>query len=270
MQTAVPLLRRMSPWQGVLLLSGAALLLGWLYFTPPGLLGKADALGYAVCHRIDSHSFHIGGRALPLCARCSGMFLGALLGLLFQLPAGRAGGWPARKFIVLLGLGFAAFAADGLNSFAQMIPFTAGVYAPSNVLRLITGTGMGLGIAALVYPSINQTLFPDWQDRPALRSWRQMGLLVALAAGLNLLILTGFAPVLYPLAVLSGAAVLLVLGLCYTLVWVIVFKREGMFLSFRQAWFPAAAGLTTALLQVALIDLGRYWWTGTWGGFPLG
>lgn len=269
MQTAVPLLRRLTVWQGVVLLFGAALLLGWLYFTPPGLLGKADAFGYAVCHRIDSHSFHIGERALPLCARCSGMYLGALLGLLFQLPAGRAGGWPARKFIVLLGIWFAAFAADGLNSFIGLVPFATGLYEPSNTLRLITGTGAGLGIAALLYPIVNQTLFPDAQNRPALASWRQMGVLVVLAAALDGLILTEFVPVLYPLALLSAATVLLVLGLCYTLLWMIVFKREGAFPTLRQAWFPAAAGLTTALLQVALIDLGRYMWTGTWGGFPL-
>ena len=269
MQTAAPILRRPSAWQGALILVGAALLLGWLYFTPPGLLGKADALGYAVCHRIDSHSFHLGERALPLCARCSGMYLGALLGLLFQLPAGRAGGWPARKFIVLLGVWFAAFAADGLNSFAHLIPFTTGLYEPSNTMRLITGTGAGLGIAALIYPIVNQTLFPDGQDRPALANWRQMGLLLVLAAALNAVILAEFAPALYPLALLSAATVLLVLGLCYTLVWVIIFKREGTFPTFRQAWFPATAGLTTALLQIALIDLGRYLWTGTWGGFPL-
>ena len=29
----------------------------WLSYTPPGLLGKADAIGYAVCHRISARSF---------------------------------------------------------------------------------------------------------------------------------------------------------------------------------------------------------------------
>ena len=46
----------------------------WLYITPPGLLGKADAVGYAICHRIDERSFHIDDRQLPLCARCTGEF----------------------------------------------------------------------------------------------------------------------------------------------------------------------------------------------------
>ncbi|MDW7990671.1 MAG: DUF2085 domain-containing protein, partial [Anaerolineae bacterium] len=58
-----------SHWTGGLL--GAYFLL-----TPPGLLTKTDCIGVAVCHRIPSHSFHIGGRQLPLCARCTGTFPG--------------------------------------------------------------------------------------------------------------------------------------------------------------------------------------------------
>ena len=54
----------------------------WGYFTPAGLLGKMDAIAYAVCHRIVQRSFSLGDRPLPLCARCTGMHLGAFFGLL--------------------------------------------------------------------------------------------------------------------------------------------------------------------------------------------
>ena len=73
------------------------LFLAWLINTPVGLLGKADAVGYAVCHRIDARSFHLGERPLPLCARCSGMYLGAMLGLTYQVRTGwRKSGMPPR------------------------------------------------------------------------------------------------------------------------------------------------------------------------------
>ena len=42
-------------WIVVLLVAG--ILAIWLGFTPDGTLGKADAVGYAVCHRIDVRSF---------------------------------------------------------------------------------------------------------------------------------------------------------------------------------------------------------------------
>src|SRR5215216_4498053 len=43
---------------------------------------KMDGLGFAVCHQIHTHSFAIVGHQLPLCARCTGMYLGALVTLL--------------------------------------------------------------------------------------------------------------------------------------------------------------------------------------------
>ena len=55
-----PLSQRVSRW--LVPIAGVLILAYFLYFTPPGLLGKADALGYAVCHRIDERSFHIDGR----------------------------------------------------------------------------------------------------------------------------------------------------------------------------------------------------------------
>ena len=76
------------------LVIAAVVVVLWLIYTPEGLLGKADAIGYAVCHRIDLRSFHLGDRQLPLCVRCSGMYLGALLGLAYQAwlaPRERAG-----------------------------------------------------------------------------------------------------------------------------------------------------------------------------------
>ena len=80
---------RIGNWRWLAIVSVGLLLIGWLLNTPPGLLGKADAIGYAVCHRIDLRSFHLGDRQLPLCARCTGMYLGALLALMFQFFTGR-------------------------------------------------------------------------------------------------------------------------------------------------------------------------------------
>ena len=141
--------RRRLKFTGKLLLVAAlaALLIAWLSLTPPGLLGKADAVGYAVCHRIELRSFHLDGRPLPLCARCSGMYLGALAGALYQLSKGRRGGLPARKLwpaLIALGL---AFAVDGINSYLHFIPGLSGLYEPNNTLRLVTGTGLGLSVA---------------------------------------------------------------------------------------------------------------------------
>jgi hypothetical protein len=64
-------IRTLPIGRGLLIIAFIAVLLAGLWATPPGLLGKADAIGYAVCHRIDLRSFHLGDRQLPLCARCT-------------------------------------------------------------------------------------------------------------------------------------------------------------------------------------------------------
>ena len=257
---------------GVALVLVAILVIGlWLYATPGGLLGKADAIGYAVCHRIDLRSFHLGERALPLCSRCTGMYLGAMLTFAYLggFQRRRAGLYPSRPILAILVLFGVAFAVDGINSYLHFFPAAPHLYEPSNTMRLITGTLMGVVLGALVLPGFNQTVWRAWRREPVLRSGRDLGLLLAMAAGLILLVLTGNPLVLYPLALLSSLGVLLLLATVYTMLVLILFRKENQISSRRQLVFPLLAGLTFAMAQIALLDLGRYLLTGTWGGFSL-
>ena len=124
--------------KGLVFLSIGILLLGWLLNTPAGLLGKADALGYAVCHRIDLRSFHLGDRQLPLCVRCSGMYLGAMLGLTYQaFTRKRVGGFPPRSVWAVYAAFILAFALDGVNSYLHLFP---GVTGPVSYTHLTLPT----------------------------------------------------------------------------------------------------------------------------------
>ncbi|MFM8322490.1 MAG: DUF2085 domain-containing protein [Chloroflexota bacterium] len=255
----------------LLLCSVAALLLFWMYAAPAGLLGKADAVGYAVCHRIDGRSFHLGERALPLCARCTGMYLGAALGLVYQaLRSPHRGGFPPRRVWAVWAFFLAAFGIDGVNSYLHLFPLPLGVYEPQNWLRLVTGTGMGLALAGVVFPAFNQTAWLDWSPQPAIPGLRSMAVLALLALGVDGLVLTENPLLLYPLALVSAATVLVVLTMVYSLVWLMLLRRENVSLRLAQLAFPLAAGFGLALLQIALLDLVRYWLTGTWDGFHLG
>jgi uncharacterized membrane protein len=250
-----------------LILLSALILGAWLLLTPSGLLGKADAVGYAVCHRIPSRSFFIGDRPISLCARCSGMYLGALLGLLYQVRLGKRGSMPGLKMYALFGIFLLGFTIDGVNSYISFFPHAPSLYEPQNLFRLLTGTGIGLGIAAVLFPTFNQSVWVNWIRQPALSSWRQMAELLLLAGVLVLMILSENPLALYPLAILSSVTVLLVLTLVYTVVWTMVLKQENRFHSLYQIWPLALAGFTTALLQIAVMDAGRFLLTGTWEGF---
>jgi len=258
--------------KGLIILLVLTVLFVWLLNTPSGLLGKADAIGYAVCHRIDTRSFHLGERQIPLCARCSGMFLGALLGLVYSAGIGwKRTGNPPKKVLFIMGVFVIAFIVDGLNSYLHL-PFFTGVptlYEPSNSLRLITGTGMGLMIAVLLYPSFNQTVWADGKPEPAIKNLKLLGLLIFLALLLDLLILTENTIVLYPLSILSALSVVLLLTMVYTMIWLIVFRSEKRRVRSGQLLIPLIAGFGVAILQIGLMDFVRYALTGTWEGFHI-
>lgn len=260
-------------------LAALAIVAGFLYIAPPGILSKADAIGYAVCHRIDERSFHVDGHQLPLCARCSGMYVGAVLGFVFlSLTYRRSAGTPPKYVIALLVLFGLAFAVDGSNSYLYLLKtvyggklsFIPSLYTPNNTFRLFTGSGVGIAMATAVFTSLNQTFWKDWDNQPVLGKPRDFGILVTLTLLMDVLILPEWPLVMYPAAFISAGGVLLLLTLVYGMLWTMVMRQENAYMTLHAAWLPILAGLTIALLQITAIDIFRLWWTHTWGGFPLG
>lgn len=250
----------------------------WFYIAPPGLLGKADAIGYAICHRIDERSFQIGDRQLPLCARCTGEFYAAGIALIFfALVSKKQSGMPGWKVGAPLILFFLAFGIDGSNSYLYLLKQTSGgvfdnipnLYIPNNTLRLFTGSGMGIALASILFPAFNQSTWAVNDPSPAL-SWKKLGILTGIVIIVNLLILTDSPIVLYPIAILSVLGVLALLIIVFSMAWLLIMHQENVFDSLTQMWLPFLAGTTLALLMITAIDLLRFKLTGTWGGFPLG
>ncbi|MGD2178455.1 MAG: DUF2085 domain-containing protein, partial [Anaerolineae bacterium] len=221
-------------WLTAILLPLAVTL--FLIATPNGLLSKADMVGYAVCHQIKSHSFTIAGHQLPLCARCTGTFLGALVGLFGQAVAlrrRRAAAFPPAPILAIL-IGFTvSWMADGLNSYLTLIgvpPF----YEPRNALRLTTGALNGLTMSALIYPVFNISVWRCPADEPALRSLPDLGVLLLLEAVLIGVVLSHWDFLLYPLAVLSAVSVLTLLTSVNTAIALILMRRDNCIGNWRQ------------------------------------
>jgi hypothetical protein len=90
-QTQAPLRKRHV--RRVLALLCLFLVVGYVGVPPIAPLDKARLIGYSICHQIPDRSFSIGGHFLPLCARCTGTYLGvaiafAAFALLGRLRAG--------------------------------------------------------------------------------------------------------------------------------------------------------------------------------------
>jgi uncharacterized membrane protein len=262
------ILKWLAPILGIIVISV------WMYISPEGALGKLDAIGYAVCHRIDERSFQIDDRQLPLCARCTGEFYTAGVALIFQaFVSKRKSKLPSKGIIAVLVLFFLAFGIDGSNSYLYLLKQSGALeqipnlYTPNNTLRLFTGSGMGIALASILFPVINQTIWREPTDDYALNR-KNFSALVGLIIGINLLILTDSPIILYPIAYLSALGTLSLLVLVFMILWMIMMRLDNSFDHWTQLWLPFASGLTLALLMILGIDLLRLSLTGTWNGFP--
>jgi uncharacterized membrane protein len=276
METQQTRIEKLSRW---LVPLAALIVFGvWFYIAPAGLLGKADSIGYAVCHRIDERSFHVFGRQLPLCARCTGEFFAAGATLLFLgLVSPKKSGMPGWKLGIPLIIFFLAFAIDGTNSYIYLLKQTSqgaldnipNLYIPNNTLRLFTGSGMGIAIASILFPAFNGSAWKTFDEASAL-DWKKLGSIIGIILIVDLLILTEQPVILLPIAILSVLGVLSLLIIVFSMVWVLIMRLENTFEKLTHMWMPLLAGTTLALLMITVIDLLRFKLTGTWGGFPLG
>ena len=240
------------------LLAFAIAVAGAFAFPDAARFAAAKA-GYAVCHQWPEHSFSAGGTVFPLCARCTGTYFAALFLLAFIWASGRAraGDWPAKPALVVLGVGFAAMAADGINSFVDVI--TAGqshLYVPSNALRFVTGGFNGLALVSIGYPLLNSVLWKDWDSRPILRNAGET-LGIAALAGASLLVIEAAGALLPLFSLLSLAGILILFTGLNAALWLVLARRERRAESLRDALPALGAGLCMALAELLLTGLGR-------------
>ena len=118
--------------------------------------------------------------------------------------------------------------------------------------------------------AFNQTVWEERENRPALTGFRSLLVLISIGAILDLLVMSENPLILYPLALISATGVLIILTMVYTTVWLMVLRKENRWNHLVELILPLTGGFTLALIQIALLDFGRYLLTGTWQGFHLG
>ncbi|NLD72737.1 MAG: DUF2085 domain-containing protein [Chloroflexi bacterium] len=212
-----------------------------------------------VCHQIPERSLHFGGQPLPLCARCTGTFLGALTGLLvlWAIGHGRRSRLPGPWTFGLLGLLVGVWGLDGLNSFAQLALGRAPLYEPSNTLRLATGLGLGIALAGVLYPTYHYALWRERDERSALGGpWALPALYAgALVMGGLLLAWSGAPYALW--ATLATGATATVLALVNGAMLALLLHREGVARRWAEVLPYWAGGLVLALGETGTLAIIR-------------
>jgi uncharacterized membrane protein len=119
-----------------------------------GSLAVAAAATYqaagVVCHQDPSRSFHRGCRPLPVCARCTGLYVAAAGGGLVAFAvAGWAGRHGRRRHVALRTVRWTLLAAAAPMAVSWAIEWAGGVAIGSSV-RALTAAPAGGAVSALI------------------------------------------------------------------------------------------------------------------------
>ena len=95
-------------------------------------------MGSAVCHRLAERSFILEEMQMPLCARCTGIYIGAFFAFCFFVWKNRvqAGKPFSVAQAILTGLAIVPVGVDGVGSYL-------GFWESSQLMRILTGTLVG-------------------------------------------------------------------------------------------------------------------------------
>jgi len=109
-------------------------------------------VGSVVCHQLFDRSFHVWDRQMPVCARCSGLYAGAPLGIVGVFARRRSSDrrsqtarhdWPLRRLRTIL-------IAAAVPTLATVAVEGVGIAEPTNLVRAVTALPLGFGVAWVV------------------------------------------------------------------------------------------------------------------------
>jgi len=100
-------------------------------------------IGAWICHQRPDRSFQLWAMQMPVCARCTGIYLGAALAAVASSVAGYGSGWSSTRWRAVIAIA----AVPTLVTLA--VEWTGGG-TPSNVVRGVAGLPIGAAVAWLV------------------------------------------------------------------------------------------------------------------------
>lgn len=136
----------------------------------PKFLYKIDFL---ICHHIRAKTFSLGSQYMPLCAECTGIYSGFLIGMVYQSFTSRKHSrFPPNSVL---------FTNLGLIFLMIVQAIAAPAYFPvsdTDLFRFLTGLLCGGSVSVLLFPIFNCFIFEKNIDKPAVNNWRNFSLLI--------------------------------------------------------------------------------------------
>ena len=106
------------------------------------------AAGGVLCHQLPERSFFIAERQLPVCARCTGLYLSGAIGVLGWIVVKSARGW--REMTVLPRAALVIVAAAAMPTAISYVTGVSGLWDGSNLTRALLAVPLGVAAGAVV------------------------------------------------------------------------------------------------------------------------
>ena len=110
------------------------------------------AVGSVICHQLPDRSFFIDGWQMPVCARCTGLYLGGTAGLAGWCGWKIARGWRAVKAMPRTAIRL--LIVSGVPTAVSIAGGVTGMWDGSNLSRAVLALPLGItagGVVAAVF-----------------------------------------------------------------------------------------------------------------------
>lgn len=192
-----------------------------------------------VCHQLPSKAFNLNELTMPLCSRCTGIYVGFLIALIFQLILG------SQKRDKFPSLGVSLFniffillmPIQALSS--QSLP-----WLNNNHLRFLTGLLFGGSINILFLPVFNYFFFQRCIDKQTVRDWEKYLFLLVIYA------------IIFSIHFIDVSFIFYFIGYASVIGLIAVYLMINTFLStFIIGWKKRKENFRTVLLLIFLVIL---------------
>lgn len=227
---------------------------------PGSFVEKANWVLHGLCAQNPGHTHEFGEELLPLDARCLGIYTGAFLTLSILGARGRllAMELPQKKFIAVLVGFFALMAIDGSNSLLDDLD----VWHPwesSDFTRVVTGYGMGIGMAVALVWLVAGTVFRLGERESTVQKWSDIAWLLAPIPAVLVIVETGWSWLYWPISIFLLVSAWIVIGTLAFVTILLATRIDDRIVGFGQLRIPGVIGLVVGALAMLLLAFGRAW-----------
>ena len=144
-----------------------------------------ERMGSAVCHQMAERSFIFEGMQMPLCARCTGIYIGAFFAFCFFFLKKRIDNGKAFSIgqAALTGCAILPIGIDGVGSYL-------GFWESSQWMRVLSGSLAGVIVPGFLLMAVNYD--PQKRnEKPIYEKTSELLFLMAIAVGFGMLLYAG-------------------------------------------------------------------------------